>query len=273
MTWTIDKQKIKSIKQQVSASRLKKVKRFVVFVGHAHSGHSLIGALLDSHPQVTIANEANVAKLVRDHRFGAMELMSVLIHGAESNADDDGWFNTGYSYKIAGSEQGRAQCPLVIGDKKGGGNARVIRKTPSVLEDLSTLFGDKLLFVQVVRNPYDNIAALAHYWKEPLQIKHVVRYFENMETCDWIKKSGAGEFYRVMFSDFISDPVGKYTNLLQKLSVNINRSELISNLSIVKEGENRRSLSYKWSKNIKREVQNRMKRFDFLDRFENVPRL
>lgn len=35
------------------------VETFVLFIGHARSGHSLIGAILDAHPEIIIPHEWN----------------------------------------------------------------------------------------------------------------------------------------------------------------------------------------------------------------------
>ena len=35
----------------------KGVETFVLFIGHARSGHSLVGAILDAHPQIVIPHE------------------------------------------------------------------------------------------------------------------------------------------------------------------------------------------------------------------------
>ena len=37
---------------------------FCLFVGYSRSGHSLVGALLDAHPEITIAHQVNGLKLV-----------------------------------------------------------------------------------------------------------------------------------------------------------------------------------------------------------------
>ena len=36
------------------------VETFVLFIGHARSGHSLIGAILDAHPEIIIPHEYNL---------------------------------------------------------------------------------------------------------------------------------------------------------------------------------------------------------------------
>ena len=33
------------------------VKKYVLFIGHARSGHSIVGSLLDAHPEVIISHE------------------------------------------------------------------------------------------------------------------------------------------------------------------------------------------------------------------------
>jgi hypothetical protein len=38
-----------------------------LFVGYSRSGHSLVGALLDAHPEIPVAYEANALKLVRSN--------------------------------------------------------------------------------------------------------------------------------------------------------------------------------------------------------------
>ena len=37
-----------------------KVETFVMFIGHGRSGHSIVGSLLDAHPEVIIAHEYNI---------------------------------------------------------------------------------------------------------------------------------------------------------------------------------------------------------------------
>lgn len=36
------------------------VKTFVFFLGHSHSGHSIIGSLMDSHPHMVISHEVGI---------------------------------------------------------------------------------------------------------------------------------------------------------------------------------------------------------------------
>ena len=44
------------------------VQTFVLFIGHARSGHSLIGAILDAHPEIIIPHEYNIKNKWDDYK-------------------------------------------------------------------------------------------------------------------------------------------------------------------------------------------------------------
>ncbi len=261
MTISLSSEEIDTLCSQVDPKQLENVQGFVVFLGHAHSGHSLIGALLDSHPHTAITNEVNVAKMLVDHELDTQQLMSIILATSFANKEKDAWFNTGYSYKTATGFQGTTKYPQIIGDKKGGGNTRIIRKHPHVLKHLHDLLGDKLKFIQVIRDPYDNIAAFSHYWKEPVSISHVNRYFENLETAIEIENSGYGSFYKLYYSDFMTDPRATFIELLGYLSLEADHELLDTILKIVRKKEHKRSKKINWDPLLRDEIAQRINYF------------
>jgi len=48
-----------------TAALFDKVRTYVMFVGYPRSGHSLIGSLLDAHPNVVIAHEMDALQFVQ----------------------------------------------------------------------------------------------------------------------------------------------------------------------------------------------------------------
>ena len=42
---------------------LDRIKSFVMFIGYARSGHSIVAALLDAHSHIAIAHELNIVKI------------------------------------------------------------------------------------------------------------------------------------------------------------------------------------------------------------------
>ncbi|NBW87793.1 MAG: hypothetical protein EBR23_13465, partial [Planctomycetia bacterium] len=79
-------------------SSLDHLRRFVLIVGNARSGSTLLGAVLDGHPQAVIANEsASSMALWRD--LSAAQIVADVLDNATRNAAA-GRPSEGYSYQI-----------------------------------------------------------------------------------------------------------------------------------------------------------------------------
>jgi hypothetical protein len=63
------------------------VQAFCLFVGYSRSGHSLVGALLDAHPEITVAHEANVLELVIEENLSRRVLFETLLENARRQAE------------------------------------------------------------------------------------------------------------------------------------------------------------------------------------------
>ena len=46
--------------KSLTDSQIDGVERFVLFIGHARSGHSIIGSMMDAHPNMVISHEFQV---------------------------------------------------------------------------------------------------------------------------------------------------------------------------------------------------------------------
>ena len=109
------------------------VRRYVIFVGHPRTGHSLVGALLDAHPDALVAHEARrpqvrrgrvrprpAVRPARPHRAGRGRRRAPLVDAATST-------------RCRGSGRAGTERLEVIGDKKGG------RSTMRLGDDLGLL--------------------------------------------------------------------------------------------------------------------------------------
>ena len=140
------------------APRLAEVERFCLFVGYPRSGHSLLGSLLDAHPEIVIAHELNVLRYLK-YGFRREQLFALLWENARSHAEA-GRVQSGYGYAVPGQWQGRVRRLRVIGDKRGGSAIRRLEADPAQLPRLEARVGVPLRFVHVLRNPFDNIATI-----------------------------------------------------------------------------------------------------------------
>ena len=155
-------------------SVIDRVKTFVFFVGHARSGHSIVGSLMDGHPHMVISHEFDLFTKLSDGSL--VPNKSAIFNGLWRNTrralsgfrakSTDG---KGYTLFVDGLYQGRYIDHIdVIGDKKGDVTTYLLLTKPNkwsnalnVLRSLNVT----LKVIHVIRNPYDNIATALMYLK------------------------------------------------------------------------------------------------------------
>lgn len=132
------------------------IEAFCLFIGYPRSGHSLIGALLDAHPNVIVSHEAHALKLVKENATKA-SLFTTLLHLSRRQAGE-GRQAYPYSYAVKGQYQGFYTELKIIGDKRGEGSALELHDNPHALDDLAKLIEKPLKLIHVNRNPFDAIS-------------------------------------------------------------------------------------------------------------------
>ena len=138
------------------------IKYFAVFVCSERSGHSLVGSILDAHPNMIFSHEADALSLLKYHEFNKTKVFSRILKNSYRLARNSARFETGYNYNISYKYPGKYTTLRVIGDKKGGYSSEFLYKSPEFLNLLLNKFGEKLKVINVLRNPYDNIVAMSY---------------------------------------------------------------------------------------------------------------
>ena len=153
------------------------VRRFVFFVGYPRSGHSIVGSMLDAHPNAIIAHEYNLFRLWANTRSGSNKhsrshLFNALFKNSVESATT-GWRSKdkvqkkGYSLEIEHQWQAKFQKLLVIGDKSGAVTTQLYESDPEkfleMLKELKQTVGVPVRVIHVVRNPYDIISTRLLY--------------------------------------------------------------------------------------------------------------
>ncbi len=141
------------------APEFAELETFCLFLGYPRSSHSLLGSLIDAHPDAVIAHEQDVLRYLK-YGFSREQLFALLLqNSAAFTAAGRTW--TGYSYAVANQHQGTYERLRVIGDKKGANSARRLRRDPRLLHKLQQKVQLPLRVIHVVRNPFDNISTMA----------------------------------------------------------------------------------------------------------------
>lgn len=138
---------------------LQGIEAYTIFVGYPRSGHSLVGSLLDAHPEIILAHEADALAYVQAG-FSRDELFARLLENSRAfTRSGREW--TDYKYAVPGQHHGSYTRLRIIGDKKGQNTTFRFASDPGLLERTRRLVGVPLKFIHVVRNPYDNIATIS----------------------------------------------------------------------------------------------------------------
>ena len=163
----------------LTAEDFDSLRSFVFFVGWQRSGHSIIGSLLDGHPDAVIAHEfylfGHLHEFTSRRRRGESSPRVKLFNMLAANSyrhsrygDRSEMHNKkGYNLRVAGSWQGCFRRLRIIGDKAAGEVTNIYRwNTTNFIHHvtaLKSLVKLPLKVINVVRNPFDMIATLSLY--------------------------------------------------------------------------------------------------------------
>lgn len=244
-----------------------------MFVGHGRSGHSLVGSLLDAHPDAVISHELDALKYIQAG-FSRNQLFDLILENSrEFSSSGRKW--TGYSYEVQDQWQGRYQRLNVIGDKRGGGSTKRLAKDPRLLIKLKDAIGINVRVINVLRNPYDNIAR-RYIRSRDKQRKTVDKciddFFDLTSTIADIRKNvPKEEFLDSRLETLIEAPQEELTRICDFLGLDAYPDYLESCAGIIFKSPKKSRDKIEWTGSSIMEVDNRIKQFSSLKgyNFEN----
>jgi Sulfotransferase family len=246
---------------------------FCMFIGCPRSGHSLIGSLLDAHPQMAIAHELDVLRFVRAH-FSRRQLFQLILDNvqlaAKAGRVQTGYSGPGagrveYSYAVPNQWQGKWQELKVVGDKKAGESTKRLGAKPELLDDLTETVRLPLRLIHVFRNPYDNISTMAS--RRSVELSVAIRsYFSRCKTVAGISEGlPEGQVHHLSHESFIDDPEQRLAEVCRFLEVPAERRYLQDCARIVYPAPHASRLDAPWTSDLIRGVEKEMARFPFLE--------
>ena len=240
----------------------KSVEKYCMFVGYTRSGHSLVGSLLDAHPNIIIGHELNALKLFQ-RGVNYRKIYYLLLQNSRRKANA-GRQETGYSYEVPHQWQGKFQTLKVIGDKRGSATNFVIRTNPEILNILPDRINVPIKFIHVVRNPYDNITTMIRKKKADLEYG-INSYFTKCKTVAYLKtKVKQQDILDIRHESLIDEPKAVLAQLCEFLEVDINQQYLNDCASIVFKSPKKTRFSYEWDEESIELVRNKIAQYDFL---------
>lgn len=240
---------------------------YCVFIGHHRSGHSVIGALLDAHPDIIIPHEYHALLHVKKG-CTKRELFMALVATSFKQAHE-GRREGKYSYVVPGQWQGRYRELRVIGDKKGSGTTDLLIEDPGLLGTTRRLVERDLRILYVTRNPFDNLASQLRYAPHPLsneQIRRTIEhYFLQVETNARVLREWGEKALCFRHEDFLAEPAPWLRRLCIFLGVEPIEDYIRDCAAIVYESPHKSRNELEWSSELVNEILERMRPYGFLD--------
>lgn len=276
---------------------IESVEAFVFFVGWQRSGHSIIGSLLDGHPDAIIAHEYFLFSNFIQFMYmpdAKRQLFTSLYQNsafdARTGSRSQYHNEKGYNLHLPQSWQGHFRKLRVIGDKTAGDVTNAFLWESVVfrymLKKLSQIVGVPLKVINVVRNPFDMIATLTLYrGSSDLNVKVPAteeKKYNNSQVLEWstnviLKKTRAiyqmeqmdynWNFLRMYSEDFIRDPKSVMKSLCTFIGLECTEEylELCANKTFKTVSASRHLIA--WNPSIVQRINNNIQAIPFLNRY------
>ncbi|UGS34037.1 sulfotransferase [Capillimicrobium parvum] len=188
------------------------VESVCLFIGYTRSGHSLVGTILDAHPEAVIAHERQMFKVGRGENLGASvaytdrdKMFQALVatsekHGARGRR---GYRRSEPNKLIEGAANGTFTTLRVIGSKRGQETPMAWNANPQVFDQLSELAQAQVRLLHVYRNPWDNISSMT---RAVTPERAVRKYFKRAEVIKRFKEESATPLHDVALEDLTANP-------------------------------------------------------------------
>ncbi len=245
-----------------------------IFIGHTKTGSSMLGGMLDAHPNMIIADGADALQYV-PLGFRKEQLFHILLKCSRREAMKGRVTArrlSPYSFEVPDQWQGRYTTLQVIGDTTSETAVRRLASDPALFDDLQRMMrGVDLKFVHLVRNPFDPISVMRIRGKRSIE-NAVDRYFE---TCEMLvqarKQIDPSKLLMLRYEDVIRSPEQNLTRLCGYLGVAAGDDYLKACVSILHKTPDRTRERVPWTPEWIAAVERKIAQVDFLEgySFEN----
>jgi hypothetical protein len=228
------------------------VERVFFLIGYPRSGSTLIGSMLNAHPEMVIAHESDLFRYVRPG-VTRNQLFAILLRRDRQFAAVNRRWN-GFDYALDHGTQGQFVRLRVIGDKHAGRAARRIHQDPALLDRFRRVVKVPIRVLHIIRNPYDNIASIAHNRDLPLGRGIDIYRKLVVAVTDVLGRLSDDELCEVRYEDFTRDPAEALTALCRFMGVDAPEDYVKGCAALADPGGRRSRTRFEWSEAERQEV-------------------
>ena len=243
------------------------VNSFCLLIGHAKSGGTLIGSLLDAHANIIFADEADALRYV-SAGFSRDQIYHILLKGSRREAMKGRVTArrlVPYSFLVPGQWQGRYEKLQIIGDSKAGPSTRRFAQEPDLLRRLHDVMnGVQVKLLHVIRNPYDPISAMMVRGKRTFE-NAIEHYFAYCKTLEQLRHQlNDSNLLTVKYEEFVRQPAASLLNICHYIGTDASDDYVNACTSILHKSPDQSRYLVPWDSKWIGVVQQKIDQFDFL---------
>jgi Sulfotransferase family len=243
------------------------LQRFVLFIGYSRSGHSLVAALLDAHPNVVVSHELHAVKHLKTGSAFADVAHAVQLNSCYFNHFGRGY--TGYDYRVPGQYQGRCTELKVLGDKKANGTCRALLKDPELVSWLERTIPVPVTFIHVIRNPWDNIASKARRTGMSLD-GAADSYLRNAAAIHALRRRYPQHVIDIYLDELSAAPIESLRRMVGRLGIDADEKYFADCAAIVFQSPRQTQREFDWPPALRVRIAQELRRIDHLSRFADA---
>jgi hypothetical protein len=244
------------------------VQHYCLFVGHARSGGSLLGGLVDAHPNAVIADEVDIFPYI-EAGFEREQVFHILLERSQHQASQGrskAGRETQHSFFVSGQWQGHYETLQVIGNRKAGISTQHLRQNPNSYDQLRRLLGEQinLKVIFSVRNPFDTVSTMNIRSGRDL-VNGIDMYFANCETIEKLRKSlPSTDFLAVRHEALLANPANELRQICHLLELPALPDYIQACSSILYQAPSHSRNKVSWSPELIETVKARIGQYEFL---------
>ncbi len=235
---------------------------FCTFIGYPRSGHSILGSLMDAHPDMIIAHELDALRFLAAG-FQSRQIYHLIVENSRLFTRHGRKWGP-YSYAVPGQSQGEFTRLRVIGDNKAGQSTMRIGGNWMLLDKLRAEIPLKHRLIHVVRNPWDNIATMSSRNTGGDVVRATERYFFMCETNERLRRELGPQVLDIHHEEFLRSPAECLTRLCGFVGLSADDSWVNACCAIVYRTPHKSRDDIAWPPGTRDIVEREKARYEFL---------